>query len=91
MAETCSPHGTYTRHGNSEHGAHASKKIDFFEDNKERFMTALDLIKCLEQIKWQRLLLTCVRLTSIIKYYAFFIIIQIKLGATPKYIIEAIS
>ena len=37
--------------GNSESVAHAIRKICVFGEKKMRFMTALDLIKCLKQIK----------------------------------------
>ena len=41
----------------SEHVAN-QKKIDLFREKKIQFVTALDLIECLKQIKYQRLLLT---------------------------------
>ena len=42
----------------SEHVAKHEKKIGLFDKNI-RFVTALDRIKCLTQVKYQRLLLTC--------------------------------
>ena len=44
--------------GNSEHVAHICNKKGYFWGGKIRFMTALDLNKCLKLIKLQRLLLT---------------------------------
>ena len=41
--------------GNSDHVAHACRKIDILREKNR----SLDLIKCLKQIKQQRLLLTC--------------------------------
>ena len=37
--------------GNSHHVAHAWWKISYFWENKIQFVTALDLITCLKQIK----------------------------------------
>ena len=45
--------------GNSEHVAHAWRKMGPFGGKNIRFVTARDLIKCLEYIKLPRLLLTC--------------------------------
>ena len=46
--------------GNTEHVAHAStKKNIFLEKKKIRFFTALDLVKCPEQIKQQKLIFPC--------------------------------
>ena len=45
--------------GNSEHVAHASRKIGLSREKKNRFVAALDLIKCLKQKKKQRLVLKC--------------------------------
>ena len=42
--------------GSSEHVAHAHKKC-VFSENINRILTALELTKCLKQIKYQRLLL----------------------------------
>ena len=39
--------------GNSEHVAHALRKIVFFIGKKIRFWTALALINCLIQIKFR--------------------------------------
>ena len=39
-----------------------------FRRNKIRFVTTLDLIKCLKQIKYQRLLLTCTPISKLLKY-----------------------
>ena len=45
--------------GNSEHVAHACKKIVFSMKKKYPILTALELIKRLKQVKYQRFLLTC--------------------------------
>ena len=46
--------------GNSEHEAHARWKIGLFGfKKKNRFVTALKLIRCLKHIKYRRLLLIC--------------------------------
>ena len=37
--------------GNPEHGAHAKGQQNFSEKQKPRFVTTLDLNKCLKQIK----------------------------------------
>ena len=37
--------------GNSEHNAHARKKCVFSEEEKIRIASAIDLSKCLKQIK----------------------------------------
>ena len=44
--------------GNSEHDAHPWRKKSFLSEKKNQFMTTLDLIEGLYQIKWQRLLLS---------------------------------
>ena len=52
--------------GNSEDDAHALWKICIFGEQKIRFVTDLDLIKCLEQIKYQRLLRTCASISELL-------------------------
>ena len=52
-------------YGNLEHVAHAWRKIDLFEEKYIRFATALDLIKFLIQIKYQRLILTCAPISEL--------------------------
>ena len=51
--------GTYILDGNSEHVAHVGRKIGLFGEKEIKFLTALELIKCLKQIKLQRLFLRC--------------------------------
>ena len=51
--------------GNSEHIAHAQKKIDYCGEKKCRVVTALVLIKCLKQIKFQIFLLTCAPISEL--------------------------
>ena len=51
--------------GNLGHIAHAELKKVFLEEKKDRFVTALDLIKCLKQIKQQRLLPTCAPMSEL--------------------------
>ena len=50
--------------GNLGHVAHSSRKIGLFGE-KIRFVTALDLNKCLKLIKEQRLLLTCAHISEL--------------------------
>ena len=53
--------------GNAEHVAHASRKIDLFGEKKYiRVVTALDLIKRLEQNKKQILLLKCAPIAALL-------------------------
>ena len=49
---------------NSEHVAHARRK-GLYGEKKNRFMTVLGLIKCLKQIKYQILLLTCAPISEL--------------------------
>ena len=41
----------YLERGNSEYVAHACRKIRYFGEEKKLFVTTLDLIKSLKQIK----------------------------------------
>ena len=54
--------------------------IYVFSVNRSRFVTALNLINCLKQMKWQRLLLTCKPISgvpsSIYKYHVMPIIYE---------------
>ena len=54
-----------TLDGNSEHVAHAWKKWVFPKRHKIRFVTTLNLIKCLKHIKKQRLRLTCAPISDL--------------------------
>ena len=51
--------------GNSEHVAHALRKIGLFGEKKHRFVTSLDLIKCLKRNKQQKWLLTCAPISEL--------------------------
>ena len=54
--------------GNLEHvtNAHAWRKIGFFREKKIGYVTVLDLIKGLKQIKYHRLLLTCAFISKLL-------------------------
>ena len=54
----------YLLDGNSEFDAHARKKKGLFGE-KIQFVTALDIIKCLKDIKWQRLLHMCAPISEL--------------------------
>ena len=41
----------YLSDGNSEHVAHVRREKNIFKEKKPRSVTALDLIKCLKQVK----------------------------------------
>ena len=51
--------------GNSEHVAHASRKIGLSREKKIEFIAALDRKKCDKQIKPQRLLQTCAHISEL--------------------------
>ena len=51
--------------GNLKHFAHAGKKISLFGEKKIWFVTTIDLIKCVEQIKQQIFLLTCAPISEL--------------------------
>ena len=57
-----------TLDGNSDHVAHARRKIGLFGEKKLRFVFALDLIKCLKEIEEQRSLLKCAPISELPSY-----------------------
>ena len=57
---------------------HARMKDRFFRE-KNRFVTALDLIKCLKQIKLQILLLTCSPISELTSNISSMTVVQYKI------------